>query len=195
MWGPRHWKIHRCQTPEAGTEVPPGVPLHHPHHTHICLSESETPIRDHIPWLLVLIGLLSWLCVGFHVMYKQYLLFPSCCLKYLLRQYALLHVPLCLWDSWDFGLFLIRKFPHNSDLEAHTQAQKCHEHIFQQIFHYNHLAIFQSSDSLNLSQILPRNMSWTLPKLGLWQREADPVEQSQDNLANTCSTFFFFYIF
>lgn len=151
-------------TPEAGTEVQPAIPLRRS--PHICLSEPEAQIQDQTPRFLVLIWLLCWLCVGLHVMYKQYLLFPPCCLKYLLRQYVLLHIPLYLWESRDFGLFLIRKFPHNSE-EAHTQAQKCHERICQQIFLYNHLAIFQCSDSLNLSQILPRNMSWTLPKLGL----------------------------
>lgn len=98
-------------------------------------------------------------------MYKQYLLFPLCCLKYLLRQYVL-HIPLYLWESGILVLFLIRKFPHNSE-EAHTQAQNAMSIVCQQIFLYNHLAIFQCSDSLNLSQILPRNMSWTLPKLGL----------------------------
>ena len=131
-------------TPEAGTEVQPAIPLHRT--PRICLSEPSAQIQDQTPRLLVLIWLLCWLGVWFHVMYKQYLLFPSCCLKYLLRQYALLNIPLCLWESWDFGLFLIRKFPHNSCLEAHTHRHKNAMNISVNKFFFT--TLWQSSNPL-----------------------------------------------
>ena len=123
IWlGLAHLRVNALEDPgtptaEAGTEGSLAAPP-------ICPLEPEVQSQDQIPRLLVLIRLLSWLCVGFNVTCKQYLLFPTCCLKYLLRQYAPLWGGGRLFLSpWilGFDLFLIRKFPHKSDFEAHTQ--------------------------------------------------------------------------